>query len=184
MTRSNEKFQLIALPHIDAVYRAAFALSRNGETADDLTQTTFLKALKSFHRFKADTNARAWLMTILRNTWFDLLRHKKVVGPTAVIDEMDIPDKQHAVETHWSDAADMLENFSDEQIIDALGELGDDQRLTLYLVDVEGLSHKEVAEITGVAEGTVKSRTSRARSEMKKRLQAYAEDMGLTGDKR
>ena len=64
------------------------------------------------------------------------------------------------------------------------GELGDDGRLTLYLVDVEGLSHKEVAAITGVAEGTVKSRASRARSEMKTTLQAYAKDMGLTGDKR
>ena len=184
MARNTEKFQLVALPHIDAVYRAAFALSRRKETADDLTQTTFLKALKSFHRFKADTNARAWLMTILRNTWFDLLRHKKVAGPTVAIDEMDIPEKQQPTETHWSDAADLLENFSDEQIIDALGELGDDGRLTLYLVDVEGLSHKEVAEITGVAEGTVKSRTSRARAEMKTKLHAYAKDMGLAGDKR
>lgn len=184
MTWRSEKFQDTALPHIDAVYRAAFALSRKKDTADDLTQTTFLKALKSFHKFKQGTNARAWLMTILRNTWFDQLRHRKIAGPTASIDEMDIPEKTYVPETQWSNAADMLENFSNEQVINALGELGDDQRLTLYLVDVEGLSQREVAQITGVAEGTVKSRASRARNEMKIKLQAYAKDVGLAGDKR
>ena len=75
----------------------------------------------------------------------------------------------------------MIENFSDEQIIKALSELPEDQRLTLFLTDVEQLSQKEVAQITGVAVGTVKSRASRARAELKNKLSSYAKEMGLMG---
>jgi RNA polymerase sigma-70 factor (ECF subfamily) len=172
------------MPYLDAVYRAAFALTGRKEMAEDLTQATFLKALKNFGKFRAGTNCRAWLLTILRNTWYDQLRHKKIAGPTAAIDEMEIAEKPHREETTWTDAKDLIENFSDEQIIAALAELDEDKRLTLYLTDVEQLSHKEVAEITGVAEGTVKSRASRARKQLKMKLDAYAKQMGLTGDKR
>ncbi len=89
-----------------------------------------------------------------------------------------------AGQTVWSDAKDLLENFSDEQVIDALRRLPEDQRLTLFLVDVEHLSQQEVAEVTGVAVGTVKSRTSRARNELKRCLQSYAKEMGFTGRER
>jgi RNA polymerase sigma-70 factor (ECF subfamily) len=75
----------------------------------------------------------------------------------------------------------LIENFSDEQIIKALSELPEDQRLTLFLTDVEQLSQKEVAQITGVAVGTVKSRASRARAELKNKLSSYAKEMGLMG---
>ena len=75
----------------------------------------------------------------------------------------------------------MLENFSDEQIIKALNKLPDDQRLTLYLVDVEGLSHEEVAQSMEIAVGTVKSRTSRARVTLKEILASYAQQMRLPG---
>jgi len=81
----------------------------------------------------------------------------------------------------WSNAEDVLANFSDDEVRRALGELPDDQRLTLFLVDVEGLSQEEVAEITGVPAGTVKSRTSRARAALKERLMAWAKEMGLSG---
>ena len=172
------------MPHLDAVYRAAFAITGRKEMAEDLTQATFLKALKNFGKFQAGSNCRAWLLTILRNTWYDQLRHKKVAGPTASIDEMEIAEKPHQQETTWSNAKDLIDNFSDEQIIAAMCELSDEQRLTLYLTDVEQLSHKEVAEVTGVAEGTVKSRASRARAQLKIKLDAYAKQMGLTGDKR
>ena len=71
--------------------------------------------------------------------------------------------------------------FSDEQVIKALSELPEDQRLALFLTDVEQLSQKEVAKITGVAVGTVKSRASRARVGLKNKLSSYAKQMGLIG---
>jgi RNA polymerase sigma-70 factor (ECF subfamily) len=87
-------------------------------------------------------------------------------------------------ETTWTDCTDLLDNFSDPQIISALGKLPDDNRLTLFLVDVEQMSHEEVARIMDVAPGTVKSRTSRARAALKEQLRAHAKEMGFDGGKK
>jgi len=176
-----ERFEQLALPNLDNVYRAAVALCGRSNEADDLTQTTFVKALERFDTFEPGSNCKAWLFQILRNTWIDQLRHKKVVGRTVPLDEALVAKEASVEETVWSDAEDLLENFSDDQIIQAMRQLPDDQRLTLFLVDVEQLSQQEVAKITGVAVGTVKSRTSRARSELKNRLMPYAKDMGFEG---
>lgn len=166
--------------HIDAVFRTASALCSNKHTVDDLVQTAFLKAFENFGSFKKGTNCKAWLLRILRNTWFDHLRHVKVVDAQLPLTEEIVEDKPKD-QTVWSNAKDMLENFSDEQIIKALTKLPDDQRLTLFLIDVEGLSQQEVARITDVAVGTVKSRTHRARTELKNELSSYAKQMGLKG---
>ncbi|MFP4105008.1 MAG: sigma-70 family RNA polymerase sigma factor [Phycisphaerae bacterium] len=174
-------FQKIAMPHLDSVFRAALAKTRNRTTAEDLTQTTFAKALQRFDTYREGSNCKAWLMRILHNTWIDQLRHRKVVGPEVPVEEELIEQDEPVEPTSWSDASDMLENFSDEQVIRALGELPEDQRMTLFLIDVEGLSQEEVAEITDVPVGTVKSRTSRARSALKERLHEHAIDLGFMG---
>jgi RNA polymerase sigma-70 factor (ECF subfamily) len=180
----SERFEQTALPNLDNVYRAAVALCGRSNEAEDLTQTTFVKALERFDAFEPGTNCKAWLFQILRYTWIDQLRHRKVAGSAVPLDEGLVAEETTVEETVWSDAEDLLENFSDDQIIQAMRQLPDDQRLTLFLVDVEQLSQQEVAEITGVAVGTVKSRTSRARSELKRRLMPYAKAMGFKGSKR
>ena len=179
MRTDAEKFADIALEHLNAVYRAAVALSGPSQEADDLVQTTFLKALEKFEQFQPGTNCKAWLLQILRNTWIDQLRHQKVKGTVLPLDEKLIDTTEPGDEIAWSNAHDLLENFSDEQVIEALRQLPDEQRLTLFLIDVEQLSQEETAEITGVATGTVKSRTSRARAGLKKLLIPYAKEMGL-----
>lgn len=176
-----ERFEQIALPHMDSVYRAAVAVCRRSDEADDLTQVTFMKALERFDTLEPQTNCKAWLLQIMRNAWIDRLRHKKVAGNVVTIEEDMAATPPQTEPTVWSNAEDLLENFSDEQVINALQRLPEDQRLTLYLMDVEQLSQEEVAEITGVAVGTVKSRTSRARNELKGHLVAYAREMGFTG---
>jgi len=175
-------FEKIASQHLDAVYRAAYALSGRADTAEDLTQATFLKALQNFGSFQMNTNAKAWLLRILRNTWIDQLRRAKTAGPRVPLDE-SILNSQPANGTVWSDAQDLLENFSDEVVINALTRLADEQRLTLFLVDVEGLSCEDVAEITCVAVGTVKSRTSRARAALKTCLADHARQIGWAGER-
>jgi RNA polymerase sigma-70 factor (ECF subfamily) len=180
-----KRFEKIALPHLNAVYRAAVALCGNPNKADDLVQTTYLKALQKFSSFKTGTNCRAWLLTILRNHWIDELRHKKCDLNSVHFDET-IAEKEpsEAQEALWTNADDLLENFSDEQIIKALGRLSDEQRLTLFLIDVEQYSQEDVAQITDVALGTVKSRTSRARAVLRRELKNYSEEMGyLRGEK-
>jgi len=172
-------FKEIALPYLDAVYRAAVALCGQRQEADDLVQDTFLKAFERFESFQVDTNCKAWLLRILRNTWIDRLRKRKIAGQMLPLEEEIIAEKTYDNETIWSNAEDLIENFSDEQIIKALSELPEDQRLTLFLIDVEQLSQKEVAEIMGVATGTVKSRTSRGRAVLKGKLASYAKEMGF-----
>ena len=119
------------------------------------------------------------MLRILRNIWFDQLRHMKVAGPQVTVDETFLPAPEQAEQTVWTNATDILENFSDEQIIRAMEKLPDDQRLTVFLVDVEQLSHQEVAEITNVAVGTVKSRSGRARAALKQTLLTHAKDLGF-----
>ena len=173
-------FEQIAMPHLDAVFRAAMVLCGRAALAEDLAQTTFLKAWQRFDTFQPGTKCKTWLMTILRNTWFDELRHRRVTGPGVSI-ENDLPEPPQPPRTAWTDASDLLENFGDQEIIRALADLPEQQRLALFLVDVEGLSHEEVAEITGTAVGTVKSRSSRARAALRDKLSDLARDRGLVG---
>lgn len=179
MSRQSE-FENTAMVHLDAVYRAALAMSGQPAVAEDLSQTTFLKAFEKFGSFKKNTNCRAWLMRILRNTWLDHLRSKKTTGNQLPLDEQLISSDSTSIETTWSDPENLLDNFSDDQVIKALAQLPDDQRLALYLTDVEEFTHQETAEIMLVAEGTIKSRTSRARNALKNILSEYAKEMNLT----
>jgi RNA polymerase sigma-70 factor (ECF subfamily) len=176
----NEDFEQMAMVHLAAVYRAAVAVCGNKDVADDIAQTTLLKAYERFSSFKKGTNCKAWLLSILRNTWIDYLRKQQRKPDQRPLDE-DLPAKNRREETVWSNPDDLLENFSDEQVIRALHQLPEGQRLTLYLVDVEQLNHDEAAAIMNVAVGTIKSRASRARSALKLSLTAYAKDMNMIG---
>ena len=159
--------------------KANGALCGRADKAEDLVQTTYVKALERFGSFEPGSNCRAWLLRILRNTWIDQLRHLKVAGPEVRIEENLVAAEQGQEETVWSDADDILENFSDERVIKALGELPEEQRLALFLVDVEDFSHEEVAEIMDVAIGTVKSRSGRARAVLRQRLLEHARELGF-----
>lgn len=175
----SKSFEAITIPHLNAVFRAAVALCGRREDAEDLVQVTYLKAMRKFGSFKHGTSCRAWLLTILRHTWIDeLRRRRRQGGPAVPLDETRIETPAPTEETPWTGAGDLLEHFSDAQVIAALQRLPEDQRLTLFLIDVEQYSQEEVAEITGVAVGTVKSRTSRARNNLKRQLQSYANEMG------
>ena len=179
MKNDIDSFEEVALPCFDSVYRAAVVLCRNREAAEDLTQSTFLRAFERFDKFRKGTNCKAWLLSIMRNIWIDQIRHESLAGQVLPLDEGMIADEQPD-EIRYTDSEDILANFSDEEIIKALKSLPDDQRFALFLSDVEQLSQKEVAEIMNIAIGTVKSRTSRARAALKKRLFAHAKKMGFT----
>ena len=179
MTDKHE-FESIAMPYMGAMYKFAYALCGNRDSAEDLVQDTFLKAFEKFKSFDKGSNCRAWLAAIMRNKWIDQLRHNQVAGQTLPL-EQDIAAKPAQNETEWSDCRDFLEKFSDEQVIKALLTLGEEQRTTLFLIDVEQLSQDDVAQIMDIAVGTVKSRTSRARAALKNELIGYAKEMGYAG---
>ena len=180
LRQAGHSYDHLVLPHLDALFRAAMAICGSRQEAEDLTQTTLVRALERFETFKPGTNCRAWLYRIMRNLWTDQLRHMKVVGTSRPIDDevMELED-EHPEELIWSNAEDLLENFSDEQVIKAMRQVPEDQRLSLFLTEVERFSYQEVAEITGVAMGTVKSRINRARALLTQKLQDYAKEMGF-----
>lgn len=171
-------FETTALPHLDSVYRAAVALCGSGSEAEDLVQTTFMKAFERFDTFKPGTDCKGWLMRILRNTWIDRLRHRATTGTTVSLAEDAIAPAASPAPAVWTDANDLLENFSDAEVIRAMGELSDEQRLTLFLVDVEQMSVDEAAAVLEIAPGTVKSRSNRARNALKAKLTDHARDLG------
>lgn len=181
---ATKSFENLAMPHLTAVYRAAFALSGQPHQAEDLAQETFLKAFQRFETFQPGTNCRAWLLQILRNTWIDRLRHQQVAGPQSTIDERLLADHRPEHPELPSDPRQLLDAFSDKQVIAALAALPEDQRLALYLCDVEGLSQEDVAKILDVAVGTIKSRCFRARLVLRAELEAHARDLGLLGPRK
>jgi RNA polymerase sigma-70 factor (ECF subfamily) len=188
-----ERFESLAMPHIDAVYRAALALCGRTDQADDLVQVTYLKAWEKFRTFQEGTNCKAWLMRILRNSRIDQLRRQGLVqflpldedalsaehpqAPIRVGTDLGLPQENTAAAV--PDAATMLESFSDQQVIEALAQLPPDQRLALLLADVERMDHQEIAAVLEVPVGTVKSRTSRARAALREKLLAHAKDLGF-----
>jgi len=178
LKQSKSDFEQAALPYLDTVYRTAVALCGRTAEAEDLTQTAFVKAMENFGSFKTGSNIKAWLLTILRHAWIDELRRRKSRSVTVLPVDENMIEAPGAEESAWTDSHDLVENFSDERVIEALKQLSDDQRLTLFLIDVEGFTQEETAQITGVSVGTVKSRTSRARNGLKQQLSRYASGMG------
>lgn len=179
-----KSFEKIAMCHLDAVYRVAFAMCGNRNDADDLAQGTFLKAFERFETYKRGTNCKARLMSILRNKWIDLIRHKNVVGKVLELHEDMIDGREQNEENGCLNYENMLKRFSDAQVIKALLALPSQQRFVLFLVDVERLSHKDVAQIVNVPVGTVKSRASRAREVLRTQLLSYAKEMEFAGGER
>jgi len=143
----------------------AISLTRNMSSADDLVQDTIVKAWSNIDKFQPGTNMQAWLFTILRNTFYsDRRKHRR---------EVPDPDGIHAAALFEMPAHHGRLAFNDFKL--AFDQLSVEHREVLILVGASGFSTEQTAEMIGVAVGTVKSRTSRAR----KRL---AELMGLEGE--
>jgi RNA polymerase sigma-70 factor, ECF subfamily len=142
-----------AIPHLRAF---ATSLCGDRERADDLVQETILKAWDNRAKYSEGTNLKAWLFTILRNTYFSEWRKRKR--------EVEDADGKFAgrVAVH----AEQPGHMDFEDFRSALAKLSEDQREALILVGAEGFSYEEVAEICGCAVGTIKSRVNRARTHL------------------
>jgi RNA polymerase sigma-70 factor, ECF subfamily len=159
-TTSSWRDDVVAL--IPALRAFAWSLSHNGSDADDLVQDTLIKAWTNREKFEPGTNLRAWLFTILRNTYYtNVLRRRREVRD----EQGEYASTLRAAPTQeWSVAMRSLQS--------ALQQLPDEHREALILVGAAGLSYEEAAEICGCALGTIKSRVNRARSRLLKIMDA------------
>jgi RNA polymerase sigma-70 factor (ECF subfamily) len=158
-------FEAAMLPHLDAAHNLARWLLRNEQDAQDVVQEAYLRAFKSFGGFHG-TNGRAWLLTIVRNTSYTLLKKNRAVDFTTPFDE-----EIHATGHESVSPATILEHCEDAELIrEAMDELPAEFREILALRHQEGLSYKEIADIAQIPLGTVMSRLARARDKLKEYL--------------
>jgi RNA polymerase sigma factor, sigma-70 family len=158
-------FEAMMLPHLDAAHNLARWLLRNPEDAQDVVQEAYLRAFKSFSGFHG-SNARAWLLTIVRNTSYTLLKKNHAVDLTTTFDE-EIHGSGHESLTPMA----ILEHCEDAEVMkQAMDELPPEFREILTLRHQEDLSYKEIADIIHVPVGTVMSRLARARARLKECL--------------
>ncbi len=184
-------FEKLALEHLDAVYRMAFQLTRNSDSASDLVQDVFVRALKpaAVARFEDRTDEagaggiRSWLFTICHNVFYSQSR-RAVRAPAAVGDFFDeqstelLPDEPPPA---WDLASFDWEQV-DSRLKDAIDGLRADYREVLLLWGVEGLKYREIAEIVGVPIGTVMSRLHRARKVLADQImqdEGAVQDLGV-----
>lgn len=139
--------------HLPALRAFALSLTRESASADDLVQDTVVKAWTNIDKFQAGTNLRAWLFTILRNTFYSARRKTRR--------EVSDSDGIHAARQATRPDHDGRLALNDFRT--AFRQLPDEQREALILVGASGFSYEEAAEMTGVAIGTVKSRANRGR---------------------
>lgn len=147
--------------HIASMRRYARALSRDRSDADDLVQEALTRAVARADTFKAGTNLRAWLFTILHNVHVNRVRSR-----ASRADEVPVED----VEDRLVTAPRQEESVELREMMRVVRSLPDDQRKVLLLVAVEGLKYDEVARVLDVPIGTVMSRLSRAREAVRSRL--------------
>jgi RNA polymerase sigma-70 factor (ECF subfamily) len=156
-----ERFRRTLLPHLAAAYNLARWLARNDADAEDLVQEAYLRALNFFDSFRGG-DGRAWLLAIVRNTYYTWARSKGAGTASVPFDE-----NIHAVERPSSNPeAALLEKADRALVRAALEQLPDEFREALVLREMEGLSYQQIAAVAGVPMGTVMSRLARARQKL------------------
>ena len=165
---SDARFEADALSHIDSLYGIALRLTRRGSDADDLVQDTYLKAFRSAAQFKRGTNLKAWLFTILYNTFRNMRRDD---GRSPIdIDSEAVEQAAGSSPRDLTPEQILTRAALDEDLQAALDALPGAFRQAVWLRDVEELTYAEIAEVLGIPIGTVMSRISRGRRLLFERL--------------
>lgn len=178
MSDKNAAFEAEALVHLDVLYGLALRFTGGEEAAaQDLVQDTMLKAYRAWDNYEPGTNCRAWLTTILRNTFINNLRRRQK-RPTPVEYE-EVAERSVFMELQEANAAGgFFDRIVDEEVVRAIEELPEDFRVPLVLADLEGIGYQEISELLEIPVGTVKSRLFRARRRLQQKLYRYAVEMG------
>ena len=171
-------FEAEVLPQLDTMYRVARRLT--GETADaeDLVQEALLRAWRGWGGFTTGSNVRAWLLTILRNTFISRWRSRKHEGTPISLDDAD-PHAIYRAVGSQDPEGHFFERVVDAKVMAAVDDLPPEFREALVLSDIEGLPYAEVAGILQVPVGTIKSRLFRARRQLQTKLRAHAVELGI-----
>lgn len=163
-------FNQLVSQYQDMVYSVAYRILGDAEAAADASQDTFLSAYQAVGRFKGGS-FKAWLLRIATNACYDQLRvHKRRPSSSLEAIYTDSDPSSHFIDGRETPEEHALRSELGKVIQQGIETLPPDQRATLVLSDVQGMSYAEIAEITGASIGTVKSRLSRGRERLRDRL--------------
>ncbi len=178
------RFEELAMPVVDTLYRQAMRLTNNSDDAQDLVQDAFERGFKAFDSFTPGTNFAAWMTTIERNAFLNQYakskrRPQRANNSSGEYDDWDI----YAASEHSSDGLksaedEYLDAFAPEEIMNALAKLPDERRQVFIDAAIDGKPYTQVAQEQGVKIGTVMSRLNRARTQLKRELASYARERG------
>ena len=175
-------FNAQAMPFVDSLYNTAYRMTRSAEDAEDLVQETYFKAYKYYDKFEEGTNLKAWLFKILKNTFINNYRKKKLeprsVDFAEIEDSFERIVRRDNTDQPADPEAEYFHGVLDDDVKKALDSLPYDYRMVVILADLEDFSYKEIAEILDCPVGTVMSRLYRGRKLLEKALLRYARQHG------
>lgn len=163
-------FEREALVHLDALFRVALRFVGNAADADDLVQDTLFRAYQAWDQFERGTNAKGWLITILRHVFIN--DYRRNVRRRQILTSDAPPAAEHTTVRFFDDLVD-------DEVIRAIDVLPLQFREVVMLRDVEDLTYEEIAGMLGIPVGTVKSRLFRARELLQTALRGYAVSTGV-----
>lgn len=163
-----------AMPHLKDLYRTALRLVRSRDAAEDVVQEVFLQAWKSFGHYETGTNCRAWLYQIM---FFKISRHRRASAMQSKFFQAD--DDEGTLFAHVAASEPISPSLTDDDVIAAVDKLPAKYRAVVLLADVEEFDYKEVAQILSIPLGTVMSRLSRARKNLRESLLLIAPEYGI-----
>ncbi len=180
-----EDFHSEALPHMDALYNFALKMTNDTDEADDLVQETFLRAFRFFDKFEKGTNSKAWLFSIMKNTFIN--EYRKTAREPNKVDYDDIQNFYENIKAYEVKSQhvqeDAFSSLLDDEVSEAIAKLPEDFRTVIILSDIEGFSYDEIADFIDSPVGTVRSRLHRARKMLYTTLYDYGKDKGYIKEK-
>lgn len=183
------EYESLVLEHVDMLYAVALSLTRNPTEAEDLMQNTLVKALRFHDKFREGTYIKAWLLTILRNTFINEYRRRarrpafvELTGAEPAPDTT--AEREPTGNAPEGPSTEELLELLDDNVRRALDALPNDFRMAVIMADLEERSYKDIADTMGCPIGTVMSRLFRGRRLLREQLESYAREQRVVIDQK
>ena len=181
LATERDDFEALTLTYLDVLYGVGMSLTHDPDEAQELVQETYYRAFRFWRRFQPGTHAKAWLLTILRNTHINIYRKRMRQAESYAYDvaAQPVPERSIMPEDVASASVDeLLRRVVQDEVKQALDAVPEPFRLPVMLADLADCSYQEIADRVDCPVGTVMSRLHRGRKLLRQRLRAFAQEAG------